>query len=100
PAADPHTPPLHDALPIFGGGAVQEREAQAPGQDVVGGAGELAVADVDDLGLDVGVSRRQPLAEAVPRQPRDGLGPVAVGPVEVQDRKSTRLNSSHVKSSY
>src|SRR3712207_7738936 len=75
-----YTLSLHDALPIFIAGprgcqeASEITEEFAPGKE----------AHLDDLG------------EAV----RDLAGGEGFEPVEVRDRKSTRLNSSHANISY
>src|SRR5690606_39928522 len=60
----------------------------------------LATLDVRVIEADE--ERRVVLAMHVRGVPRDGaaVGPAAVLGVEGQDRKSTRLNSSHVKISY
>src|SRR5690606_41291061 len=84
------TPSLHDALPIFGAvalrpvGLLADDDAQRRGAAVhvveLGGTDEL-VALVED-------------AEGLP------VVPLGVGLEQALDRKSTRLNSSHVKTSY
>src|SRR5690606_41927724 len=89
---------LHDALPILVGGHVGAEHARGSGLHVIGGLAELhatglAAATCVDLGLD------HPGACA------QGLGcfNCFVGGgrnAPCRDRKSTRLNSSHVKTSY
>src|SRR5690606_41125113 len=85
-----YTLSLHDALPIFF-------------QDIQAGVmvSEAELMETSGVG-------RTPLREALQRLSRDNLVQVVprrgilVPPisVEAQDRKSTRLNSSHVKISY
>src|SRR5690606_41426905 len=91
---------LHDALPIFSllpSGAVQQRNgAEARVQSR---AGRLSPTPPVDLGLTP--PSASPCAikrdELSPRRPRRPPGPADPCPT---DRKSTRLNSSHVKISY
>src|SRR5690606_40023205 len=94
---DPYTFSLHDALPISA-----ERE--------VGGRQRLLAEQVQEVALVlVAVERaQQPVAPAMVLHPRvvpggDTLGAERqrrVEEVAELDRKSTRLNSSHVKISY
>src|SRR3712207_7922598 len=79
-----YTLSLHDALPIFGGSAelVLIAEARGDADVVVGHVGE------QDLLL---------LQRALPDQP---LAELEEGEDPAQDRKSTRLNSSHANISY
>src|SRR5690606_42152418 len=81
PVRDVRTLSLHDALPIFrcGGGALgnaSRRFAHLP------------------------LRRGDCLASFLLRLVRDLLGPAGDAAGERRDRKSTRLNSSHVKISY
>src|SRR5690606_39323003 len=76
---------LHDALPICGD-LVEDGEAVA--QRVVDEVATVGVQHVEE-------ERCQP---QLPGQLR--LGPGTASPRGLADRKSTRLNSSHVKSSY
>src|SRR5690606_41944345 len=89
-----YTLSLHDALPIFEDGVgnrvvATDRDGQHARLD-----------DLADMRLDVGMALFQPVAARE--------GDVAnIGDLELedwraveQDRKSTRLNSSHVKISY
>src|SRR5690606_42054466 len=78
---------LHDALPIFGIADVGEMV----GLRAFAHAGRLHLDEIADMGMG-GEFRAGP-------QP--GIGPDArLGPDAGPDRKSTRLNSSHVKISY
>src|SRR3712207_8037221 len=75
-----YTLSLHDALPILqqpGGGALADGDAAGDGDDVGHLGGGVA-------------------EEAVLRGPQ----PLAGGDVQGEDRKSTRLNSSHANISY
>src|SRR5690606_41581232 len=87
--------PLHDALPISG----DRQQLHA-----LGGQLELHPDGVEgDLGVDV-VQPGHHVGRGVARAPAsqrvvDDLGALDVD-VDLQDRKSTRLNSSHVKISY
>src|SRR5699024_11515221 len=89
------TPSLHDALPISAGG---DPELQ-------GGGGARGLHDIDDVAerlrrrldfLDLGLGDTQILGGGHGTQARFG----EVAGVEFLDRKSTRLNSSHVSISY
>src|SRR5690606_41319563 len=87
---------LHDALPIFGTQLVSQLLAGA------GLPGELVEQDLARNRLRVGlrhlggpVRRRRRVVALAPPSRRNAAGG-ATGP----DRKSTRLNSSHVKISY
>src|SRR5690606_39353176 len=99
-----HTPPprtyhpsLHDALPIYYEArllAIGKRGAEA---EVVG------VRPVDNesplrIVLLQGIARGEKMDLVL--QKATELGVVEVLPVDSEDRKSTRLNSSHVKISY
>src|SRR5688500_19644426 len=83
-----HAPPppefytlsLHDALPIYQ-------------RDVVGAAGEVEIV------LDGVVDDEHP-GEPVPHVAAGEVEAVVVVPLERGDRKSTRLNSSHLVISY
>src|SRR5690606_40761063 len=98
-----HTLSLHDALPIFAGGllveppvlvqrAVEARQWSAGSRQVRELAARFGFADgaLDAAGLSVAHNRL-----LVPDRIGEGSG----GALD-QDRKSTRLNSSHVKISY
>src|SRR5690606_41649898 len=95
PPADVSTLSLHDALPISGKRAARadaHRDPLAAG----GGRGDRP-GDVE------GFAAQRPLVQE-PLHPRGGGGQPGVElgdelPAD-QDRKSTRLNSSHVKISY
>src|SRR5690606_41312933 len=90
--AEIYTLSLHDALPIFGVARRIENalDMAAVGQDEATVAAEQQGRAIDRVpGRDVIVDTGH--AEAVD---------VDLGQVHRQDRKSTRLNSSHVKSSY
>src|SRR5690606_39723241 len=83
---------LHDALPIFG--AVARNVDDTPhALDAVGGENLHGIAD-----------RAADRGHASPRDRRRGqaVGEASCGrrTIDHQDRKSTRLNSSHVKISY
>src|SRR5690606_41962939 len=83
---------LHDALPIY----VQHQRGQLIIGVVLGRVGPDAVghgAAVGEPGAVLGQRQRRSLRLVEDR----GLAP---GGDQVQDRKSTRLNSSHVKNSY
>src|SRR5690606_40293132 len=71
---------LHDALPILVGQHAHRigRDPEEPGEN--------------------SLNVRRPLVGVVHRQP--SVAPLRGGGVRLQDRKSTRLNSSHVKISY
>src|SRR5690606_39515479 len=58
-----------------------------------GGDGTLRLSGLSGLSWQLRVSRKQPQHRTVPQTDTGGL-------VEHTDRKSTRLNSSHVKISY
>src|SRR5207253_10553369 len=100
PATDtPRTPPpsLHAALPIYAALASPARHV-----DIVGAGLFQRQPDEFAAALD-----RGPVIELVAHRDRpraDGCGPADHRPsasrVENPDRKSTRLNSSHVASSY
>src|SRR5690606_41317691 len=92
PAPRSHTRSLHDALPIFG---LRARHA-----DVAVLVGELAGEQVRQP---VGAATDlEPVLLPVPGRERRRLRMVERVEVAdaVEDRKSTRLNSSHVKISY
>src|SRR5207249_10004781 len=84
---------LHDALPISGG----RRTSRSW---LVGFAGERILAHAED-----GVREREGRRRAVERgrvreSPRDDLARDVIPARASEDRKSTRLNSSHVSISY
>src|SRR5690606_39388358 len=87
--------PLHDALPIY-----RCHSCGAMWFDAAELRRVLADSGAVDR-LDVGGNPDAPQGYAVgtPRCPRDQT-PLAEVPDNAQDRKSTRLNSSHVKTSY
>src|SRR5690606_41488280 len=91
---------LHDALPIY------ERDAAPVAAREDGIAGEEHTAPVGGVGPEGdGASWEVPtdLAQAQSRDRGRRAGPVRddrIGPRDPLDRKSTRLNSSHVKISY
>src|SRR5205814_10596286 len=92
PAAAPESYPLslHDALPIWSAGVVeQDRRAAVGADDDVGPAVGVEIADRDRCGA---AAR----CVAYRRGERAARG----AEVEGQDRKSTRLNSSHLGISY
>src|SRR3712207_7628071 len=74
-----YTLSLHDALPIFGQGQVEDRDQDDP-------LGRAEVAAVD--------------ARPVDRGRGNDPSALAVGMAPLEDRKSTRLNSSHANISY
>src|SRR5690606_41288376 len=87
-----HTPSLHDALPIFGGGVTVEAHVDRGVLDDAVGLGchhEEVVVEADVERLPAAPEREQQAVWG-----RRGAGG------DGQDRKSTRLNSSHVKISY
>src|SRR5699024_12280527 len=90
-----YTPSLRDALPIWGYASRLPRRCRVVRVAVVGcGAmGSIYAARIADAGHEVLAIHRG--EEHVVAMNRDGL--VVVGP---EDRKSTRLNSSHVSISY
>src|SRR5699024_11841683 len=97
-ALTPSTSPrsLRDALPICGGFGAQHRiELDEVGYILVGHC--LAHDAVGKFALARHLSSREttvvPEGHGCPEQ-------LLLGAVEVQDRKSTRLNSSHVSISY
>src|SRR5690606_41215308 len=90
--SDMYTLSLHDALPIYLGGAGRVRTGCAAGvgtrPDAVGRIPEAGCAKRND---------------AVPQLRGQGHSPATGLPAQggqLLDRKSTRLNSSHVKISY
>src|SRR5690606_41531310 len=84
---------LHDALPILvgegGQGSEEEKETDRPGQVGPGEPGALLLGHRLEPGKVL--AQRLPFGRALGDQ-----GPYGQG----RDRKSTRLNSSHVKISY
>src|SRR5690606_41290307 len=95
PASTPPTLSLHDALPIWPGEAVRCTAAPddlfvAIGLADLPAAGETVSVEVGFEDLETG-TLRQTSADSVP---------VDAVRRESVDRKSTRLNSSHVKISY
>src|SRR5204863_6175821 len=91
PPTEPHPLSLHDALPISG--LVQA----------------LGLARIAVVAHDIGATVAQPLARHSPDLvsrlvlfdlPYPGIGRRWREPGHARDRKSTRLNSSHVESSY
>src|SRR5690606_41855373 len=82
---EPYPLSLHDALPILGGGA-----GHRTGQAVELGGEALDVRRVGHYALDRALEHVGQVAFPVVHE---GLG-------AGEDRKSTRLNSSHVKISY
>src|SRR5690606_41693748 len=86
---------LHDALPIF-------EQLGAAGRLADAGQGLLAAEAVQRAGLaGIRSAREDQLGPIVVRQLRGTCtGKQEAGAGEGIDRKSTRLNSSHVKNSY
>src|SRR5690606_40714737 len=82
-----HTPSLHGALPI------SHRDGEAEQQRL---GGEQDAPPVEPVGHPTGQAHEHEGRTELQRHRRAHRGRVVVG----QDRKSTRLNSSHVKSSY
>src|SRR5690606_40296383 len=85
---------LHDALPIFGPHQIDRREAQGR-QQLEGGE-----HGIDNVRVAVGLGASAAVAAiegGLGQEPRRVESRVAV---VAEDRKSTRLNSSHVKISY
>src|SRR5436309_10459849 len=96
---DPSTPDiytlsLHDALPIF---ARLEDACEAAGRDPA----TIDRVVVTGPELDPGLDSEQAFAETSGRYAEAGVTDLVVHwPRPSEDRKSTRLNSSHVKISY
>src|SRR5690606_41767401 len=94
----PHTPALHDALPISARGARVARERRLvvlirePGD---GHGPRLRVQVLADR--EVGVVIGPLAARSLVARPSEVLDRRADAGDAVEDRKSTRLNSSHVK---
>src|SRR5690606_40474664 len=92
------TASLHDALPIFDPQPVQDLlhrgGARRQGGVDAHAAEQAAVARPADARHDLGD------AELLGQQGGEEVAAVVVGDGDEQDRKSTRLNSSHVKISY
>src|SRR5690606_40251398 len=80
-----YTPSLHDALPIY------------PARELVG-IGPVDALRIADLYCGKHLEHLRPERAATPADPVDsqGFGDL----IPDADRKSTRLNSSHVKNSY
>src|SRR5690606_39655073 len=100
PTSHSSTPPLHDALPIFRLFIDLEQDADIVTLFVNKGERQFLVASTDGQGFVVkeddcvGNTRKG-------KQVLNVTSPVEARAIcEVQDRKSTRLNSSHVKISY
>src|SRR5690606_41581393 len=89
---------LHDALPIFGDPLHEIRAIHVEGNLA---DDELLAAALDLLHADATAAAHLPATglEVLP-DARDALQQTAGREVGPQDRKSTRLNSSHVKISY
>src|SRR5690606_42150893 len=91
--------PLHDALPICRSARRHDRAAGGRGRpsepDVVGDGGR-GERKAQGFALPLRTRRREGAVERMRSIARDDEGRGAV----VLDRKSTRLNSSHVKISY
>src|SRR5690606_40274545 len=88
-----HALSLHDALPISAELALREHARHLVRQDRLGLVGIDAALEVDELLVR---TLRQARGQLVQRRAQ-GLGQFRQA---VRDRKSTRLNSSHVKISY
>src|SRR5690606_40261415 len=86
---------LHDALPICGAAFTGRGRSTPAGRRQALGVGGRGTP-FPGRQSDAAAARRR--AAVVPD--RDGQAPVAGGGAAVGDRKSTRLNSSHVKISY
>src|SRR5207302_2842788 len=92
PPTTTYTLSLHDALPIF----------------VIAPKARASDADFRKAGLFAHVGERAVAVVAIQLRPAHGVGQeqvriaviIVVAPGGAQDRKSTRLNSSHVKISY
>src|SRR5690606_41981736 len=93
-----YTLSLRDALPISGAAPGRRGPAAAgragPGAGAPGARGHLSPA-----GLERGSADVRPHHQPAPAGRRGGRGPGRAAGVR-GDRKSTRLNSSHVKISY
>src|SRR5690606_41191192 len=87
------TPSLHDALPILDPEAALARRDDRPAFHGTVGDLEVAVRHLQVVGREVGVAVRHDDEQQVDGRPGGDLS-------RGQDRKSTRLNSSHVKISY
>src|SRR5690606_39899662 len=98
PTSPTSTLALHDALPIFANGdpgPAQPRAFQVEEQPDHGHeARQREVVEPAIVEAPVGIQ-----AEPVQRRRRHGVEPASAGR-DLLDRKSTRLNSSHVKISY
>src|SRR5690606_40549591 len=95
-----YTLSLHDALPIFLAGAIEGQHCRRPEQFVAIQQGALFAVAVGDVEADQAVVGKAwcdlRIFEDLALDDFAADAPVGV-PVEQQDRKSTRLNSSHVK---
>src|SRR5207253_10147213 len=99
--APPHTPiytlSLHDALPISAASSPRTRRSSSPGSRHDGGLHEAPPAGHARDGALLGGRAPPPAGRAaLPRLRHPSLP----GARPLQDRKSTRLNSSHVAISY
>src|SRR5690606_41838478 len=94
---DASPPPLHDALPTCAA-LIGVTSGMLETMPVLGGIGGWVITGGNPLGAGLGIAA----GEAFKRGYRATMDvPTADEmPPELQDRKSTRLNSSHVKSSY
>src|SRR5690606_39512061 len=90
-----YTLSLHDALPIFGG-------SQGDGQDGVGAelGFVLGTVEVDHRAVEGLLVQRAFAQQQVTDRAVDVGHGLQNAFAQVTDRKSTRLNSSHVKISY
>src|SRR5690625_6022948 len=89
PTSEIYTLSLHDALPIYGPG---QRDRAAGGRRAAGLAAPARTPP--------GAARRLGQDARLPEGAEHGAAGVAPGSGPGQDRKSTRLNSSHVAISY
>src|SRR5690606_41734983 len=98
PSAEIYTLSLHDALPIYGTGEWLGRmECTHCGGTGQWDSDHLARYEKGQAHRRDRIERRETILEAAARL---GVTPAQLSSFETEDRKSTRLNSSHVKISY
>src|SRR5690606_41827612 len=98
----PH-PSSHDlpvALPISVGLQPRKQTVELHGHRVHFSDAEVGGTRLDDLGFGTGERTGAVILDERPRDLPHEPHPQTVRHERVQDRKSTRLNSSHVKNSY
>src|SRR5690606_41645207 len=94
PPSELHTLSLHDALPIF------VNESDAPAFVTCALANEEVSLNVQSFSTRVSNSSTAPVTVTCTAVVGDELATASYIPKSITDRKSTRLNSSHVKISY